>query len=70
MKLINKIYPVSLVVLLILTSCENFLDINPQGELTQEAFPTTEADALLAVNACYSTLRGWHYHSEGIQYLI
>jgi hypothetical protein len=47
------------------TSCKDFLDIKPQGELTQEAFPTTAADALLATNAAYVTLRNWHYHSGG-----
>lgn len=52
-------------VLLMTTSCKDFLDIKPQGELTQEAFPTTASDALLATNAAYVTLRGWHYHSGG-----
>jgi hypothetical protein len=48
-----------------MNSCEKFLDIDPQGQLTQEAFPETEADALLATNACYTTLREWFYHSGG-----
>lgn len=51
--------------MLIGTSCKDFLDIKPQGELTQEAFPTTASDALLATNAAYVTLRNWHYHSGG-----
>ncbi len=55
----------SLLSLIVITGCEEFLEISPQGQLTQEAFPTTKADALLAVNACYSTLRQWHYHSGG-----
>ena len=59
-----KIYSVVLV-LLLFSACDDFLEINPQGELTQEAFPTTAADAQLAVNAVYSTLRQWHYHSGG-----
>jgi len=46
-------------------ACEDFLDIKPQGELTQEVFPTSASDAVLATNACYSTLRTWHYHSGG-----
>lgn len=45
--------------------CEDFLELNPQGQLTQESFPTTAADAMLATNAVYSTLRSWHYHSGG-----
>lgn len=60
----SKIYSVALA-LLLFSACDDFLDINPQGELTQEAFPTTAADAQLAVNAVYSTLRQWHYHSGG-----
>jgi hypothetical protein len=41
------------------------LDEVPQGNLTQENFPTNERDALLATNAAYSTLRNWFYHSGG-----
>ncbi|MBN1131589.1 MAG: RagB/SusD family nutrient uptake outer membrane protein [Bacteroidales bacterium] len=52
-------------VIIILTSCEDFLQINPQGQMTQEAFPTTESDALLATNAAYTVFRQWHYHSGG-----
>jgi len=48
-----------------LFSCSDFLDIKPQSELTQEAFPTTASDAQMATNAVYATLRGWHYHSGG-----
>lgn len=46
-------------------SCKDFLQVNPQNELTQEAFPKNEQDALLATNAVYSTLRTWHYNSGG-----
>lgn len=56
----------SLVILIFGTvSCEDFLNRNPQGELTQEAFPSNPGDALLSVNAVYSTLRSWYYHSGG-----
>jgi hypothetical protein len=54
---------------IILAGCDDFLEISPQGQLTQEAFPKTQADALLAVNACYSTSRSWHYHSGGFPIL-
>jgi starch-binding outer membrane protein, SusD/RagB family len=54
---------------LILVSCDDFLSVNPQGELTQEAFPQTSQDALLAVNASYTILRNWHYHSGGFPIL-
>lgn len=49
----------------VLTACEDFLDVKPQGELTQEAFPTSAADALLSTNAIYASLRSWYYHSGG-----
>ncbi|MBE0652712.1 MAG: RagB/SusD family nutrient uptake outer membrane protein [Bacteroidales bacterium] len=63
----EKILKYSLIILIISFSsgCEDFLEINPQGELTQEAFPTSGSDALLATNAVYSVLRQWHYHSGG-----
>jgi hypothetical protein len=47
------------------TGCQKFLDVNPQGQLTQEDFPVTESDALLATNAVYVSLREWHYNSGG-----
>ena len=50
----------------LLISCgDDFLDKSLQGELTQENFPTTAGDALLATNAVYNTLREWFYHSGG-----
>jgi starch-binding outer membrane protein, SusD/RagB family len=42
--------------------CEDFLDKNPQGQLTQATFPVSESDAVLATNACYATLRNNAYH--------
>ena len=56
-------------VILLLSSCTKFLESNPQGVPTQEAFPTTAADALLSTNAAYTTLRNWHYHSGGFPIL-
>ncbi len=58
-----------LISILAFQGCEDFLELNPQGQLTQESFPTTPADAQLATNAVYSTLRGWHYHSGGFPIL-
>ncbi len=58
-----------LLVLLVPTACENFLSVNPQSQLTQEAFPTTASDAGLATNAAYTAMRGWHYHSGGFPIL-
>jgi hypothetical protein len=48
-----------------LPGCKKFLDKAPQGEMTQESFPTTASDALLATNAAYTTFREWNYHSGG-----
>lgn len=52
-----------------LVSCTDFLSVNPQSELTQEAFPQSASDALLATNAVYTSLRNWHYHSGGFPIL-
>ncbi len=49
----------------ILPGCEDFLNTELQSELTQETFPETPADALLATNAVYSTLRNWFYNWGG-----
>jgi starch-binding outer membrane protein, SusD/RagB family len=61
-----KTYLLAILTLMILGSgCEKFLEIEPQGELTKENFPTSASDALLAVNASYASLREWHYNSGG-----
>jgi len=65
----KKLQLLSLLIVLQLFGCSDFLDVNPQSELTQESFPTTAADALLATNAAYSTLRNWSYHSGGFPIL-
>ncbi|MEE4178734.1 MAG: RagB/SusD family nutrient uptake outer membrane protein [Bacteroides sp.] len=51
--------------ILLLTGCKKFLDVSPQGQLTQEDFPKTPEDALLATNAAYTSLREWYYNSGG-----
>lgn len=48
-----------------LNGCKDFLDKELQNSLTQEAFPVTASDALLATNTTYTTLREWYYHSGG-----
>ncbi|MBW6459095.1 MAG: RagB/SusD family nutrient uptake outer membrane protein [Bacteroidales bacterium] len=63
MKKIN-IIP-AFIVILFLNGCSDFLDKELQNSLTQEAFPVTESDALLATNTTYTTLREWFYHSGG-----
>jgi hypothetical protein len=69
MKFINLTALVAFTLALFLVSCDDFLSVNPQGELTQEAFPENAHDALLSVNASYTTLRNWHYHSGGFPIL-
>jgi hypothetical protein len=44
---------------------KDFLQKDPQGDLTQASFPTSQSDALLATNAVYATLRDWDYNSGG-----
>jgi hypothetical protein len=51
--------------LFLYTGCSDFLEDEPQNYLTQEVFPTTASDALLATNATYTTLREWYYHFGG-----
>jgi len=65
----SVIYIAILLLLIGFSACEDFLQNNPQGELTQEVFPSTTADAQLAVNAVYATLRNWHFHSGGFPIL-
>ena len=65
MKNINKTLSIIILVLFsfYFTGCESFLDKQPQGALTQETFPTTASDALLAVNASYSVMLDSRFHS-------
>lgn len=58
-------YSMVLFLVFTISGCEDFLEVNPQGELTQEAYPSSASDALLATNAAYSVLRQWHFHSGG-----
>jgi starch-binding outer membrane protein, SusD/RagB family len=46
-------------------ACTDFLQIDPQGDLTQASFPESSSDALLATNAVYAAVRNWHYNSGG-----
>ena len=64
METINSIYPrvLLLVTLMIVSACSDFLEKPPQGELTQQTFPTTANDALLATNAMYNLLRSGGFH--------
>ena len=59
---IHTFLAITIIFSLALSGCEDFLDKNPQGELTQNTFPVSESDALLATNAVYATLRNSSYH--------
>lgn len=48
-----------------LSSCKDFLDESPQGNLTQEVFPSNANEARLATTAAYATLRNWFFNSGG-----
>ncbi len=65
MKALIKTTIASALLLLPMTGCTDFLQKNPQGELTQEVFPSTASDALLATNAVYSTIRDWSFNMGG-----
>jgi hypothetical protein len=55
----------TLVLAFVSPGCKKFLEKQPQGILTQEQFPTSASDALLATNAVYEAIRDWYYHSGG-----
>ena len=45
--------------------CKKFLEKDLQGTLTQQSFPVSPADALLATNATYESVREWFYNAGG-----
>src|SRR5689334_10197578 len=56
--------------LLMSVSCgKKFLEVSPQGSLTDALFPQSAADALLATNAVYGSLHNWSYWSGGFPIL-
>src|SRR5664279_2214726 len=55
----------TLVLAFVTPGCKKFLEKQPQGILTQDQFPTSASDALLATNAVYESIREWAYHSGG-----
>lgn len=54
-----------LFVFILIYGCKDFLQIDPQGNLTQTSFPVTASDALQATNSVYSAIRSWYYNSGG-----
>jgi len=45
--------------------CKKFLEKDLQGSLTQQSFPVSPSDALLATNATYESVRDWYYNAGG-----
>lgn len=64
MRFANRLFRVIMLVAsaMVVNSCSDFLDKPLQGKLTQENFPTTGDDALLATNGVYHILRFNLYH--------
>ncbi|MBC8173847.1 MAG: RagB/SusD family nutrient uptake outer membrane protein [Chitinophagales bacterium] len=62
--------PAILIISLTISSCKKeFLEVSPQGALTEALFPQTEADAFLAMNAVYGSQHNWSYWSGGFPIL-
>lgn len=61
----KKIYKFIIAVFFLswIPACTEFLDLEPQGDLTQNDFPIIANDALLATNAIYNTLRVPEFNS-------
>jgi hypothetical protein len=54
-----------LFIFILIAGCTDFLQIDPQGDLTQASFPVSSSDALQATNAVYAAVRDWYYNSGG-----
>jgi hypothetical protein len=63
----NKLYLSLLVIAVALSfsGCKKFLEKDLQGTLTQQSFPVSASDALLATNAAYEAVREWGYNAGG-----
>lgn len=63
----NKIINILSLLILIfgLTSCESYLDISPDDQITDEMFWENEKDVELALNGVYNTLRQRHVFGYG-----
>jgi starch-binding outer membrane protein, SusD/RagB family len=62
-----KLYLIILVIVATFpfSGCKKFLEKDLQGTLTQQSFPVSPSDALLAVNATYESVREWEYNAGG-----
>jgi len=58
----KRVLQVSAMLFLLPLSCDDFLDKPLQGKLTQENFPTSASDALLATNGVYNIMLNSSFH--------
>jgi hypothetical protein len=66
----KNFFAVLLITLFVLSSCINdFLDIEPQSDITQENFWKTESDLKFALNGGYSELQKTMNGNSGMSYL-
>lgn len=56
---LKKLMPAVLLCLVFTTSCDDFLDVDPQNQPAAEEFFVSEEDATRALNAVYANLRSW-----------
>ena len=64
----KKYIVLPIIILVLLGSCENYLEFPPEGEIPQEQFFNSQDDAQQAVNAMYGYLRFWNI--SAFSYLI
>lgn len=64
----RKYIVILLIILGLLTSCQDYLEFPPEGEIPQDEFFTSQDDAQKAVNAMYGYLRIWDI--SAFNYLI
>ncbi|MCK5694842.1 MAG: RagB/SusD family nutrient uptake outer membrane protein, partial [Bacteroidales bacterium] len=64
----KKYIVIPLIILGLLTSCQDYLEFPPEGEIPQEEFFSSQDDAQKAVNAMYGYLRVWEI--SAFNYLI
>ncbi len=60
---IKTTFRVSILLLVLPVACDDFLEKPLQGQLTQENFPTSASDALLATNGVYNIMMNSSFHS-------
>ncbi len=53
----KKYITIPIVILALLSSCQDYLEFPPEGEIPQDQFFSSQEDAQKAVNAMYGYLR-------------